>query len=613
MAVESSNYKITDSNGETLIEVTPSKVTIPEEKEDEVFMQRPVNIFKDGKKASKDKSVYTPEEKKSIETTDSKGLDFVAMDGNLLLDVKTKAKKAEFEISEEDETNYVIIPLASGETFEVTMTDLGIDSGIKSVTVTGKGKPGGSEAEIGFSEGEIKTSGVTGVKVSKDDGTLKDAYTVSLKFNGHGLKADYDTVVEKNMAFKDVVADPFDYGWKFEGWYTNKDKTDDSKFDTSSKLTSDTTLYADWSTVEEPEAYFAVDKEHGTDFVTTGIDSTGKGRYEHAYTGSKITPSVVVTANGKILEAGKDYTVKYANNINIDTKKGKPATVTITGKGEYKKYKDSLEFYVTPMDLSDGTESGNPAKGVVVGGVVIASGAKVTPMVTVDGKKLAAKDYDVTSSTGNLKIKEGDNATLTITGKGNYTGAIRNIPVVIKDKKIASKAGVAVTLKSKLSYTYNGNAHYPSVTTDLNDPKNIRDITVKDKSGKLLVADKDFVMNVSSNVNAGTMKITIIGTGEHNGYVTKTVKILPDKTLTKDNVRQSGKTVIVDAKNGSKPDLIIEDSRGRKLVEGVDYKLTCKNNKKAGDAKYTVNFIGNYKGSKAVSDMFHISTVIEDE
>lgn len=49
------------------------------------------------------------------------------------------------------------------------------------------------------------------------------------------------------------------------------------------------------------------------------------------YAGKAVTPSVIVTLNGKKLKKGTDYTVSYANN----TKAGSEASVIIKGKGKY--------------------------------------------------------------------------------------------------------------------------------------------------------------------------------------------------------------------------------------------------------------------------------------
>ena len=52
---------------------------------------------------------------------------------------------------------------------------------------------------------------------------------------------------------------------------------------------------------------------------------------EQIYTGSAIEPSPTVTFNEKTLVKGTDYTVKYADNVNV----GNAATVVVTGKGNF--------------------------------------------------------------------------------------------------------------------------------------------------------------------------------------------------------------------------------------------------------------------------------------
>ena len=50
----------------------------------------------------------------------------------------------------------------------------------------------------------------------------------------------------------------------------------------------------------------------------------------YAYNGKARRPTVTVTLNGVKLKRNTDYTLKYADNINVGT-----ATVTIKGKGDY--------------------------------------------------------------------------------------------------------------------------------------------------------------------------------------------------------------------------------------------------------------------------------------
>ncbi|MGN0578556.1 MAG: glycosyl hydrolase [Ruminiclostridium sp.] len=55
------------------------------------------------------------------------------------------------------------------------------------------------------------------------------------------------------------------------------------------------------------------------------------GLTSKTWTGKAVKPAIKVTVNGNTLTKNTDYTVSYKNNTNVGT-----ATVTITGKGDYK-------------------------------------------------------------------------------------------------------------------------------------------------------------------------------------------------------------------------------------------------------------------------------------
>lgn len=48
------------------------------------------------------------------------------------------------------------------------------------------------------------------------------------------------------------------------------------------------------------------------------------------YTGTELKPGITIVVDGETLVEGKDFTVEYADNIDIVT-----ATIIITGKGNY--------------------------------------------------------------------------------------------------------------------------------------------------------------------------------------------------------------------------------------------------------------------------------------
>lgn len=130
-----------------------------------------------------------------------------------------------------------------------------------------------------------------------------------------------------------------------------------------------------------------------------------------AYTGNAITPNVTLTQNGTALTKGTHYTVSYSNNINAGTGK-----ITITGTGNYFTGTRTATFTINRKSLSNATVS--------TIGTQAYTGSAVTPQVTVkDGDKTLVKgtDYTVTYS-NNTNV---GTATVTITGKGNYSGSVQ--------------------------------------------------------------------------------------------------------------------------------------------------------------------------------------------
>lgn len=361
--------------------------------------------------------------------------------------------------------------------------------------------------------------------------------------------------------------------------------------------------------------------------VVTYNDSADAKRYEHVYTGAKITPVIVVQNNGTTLTEGTDYTVKYANNLNVSTisaeaKKNKPATVTITGKGSFTG-KRVLEFYIMPKALDDGTYQ-NPAEGITVSEVIVAESAKAAPVVSYNGTVLKAKDYTVTSATNtDLKFTATDvNPTLTIAGKGNFTGRIENIPVTVKTKAQMKQTAVKAALAKGVSRIYTGLPQTLTVTTaDTNGVTTQGELTVTALTAEgntvILKEGTDFELNYSANVNAGTVKVTVSGKGAYTGSVTKSFKILPAKEpaeLKAELVRESEEAQAghyTFAKTGVTPKVTVtaklHDAAAnvdvtKTLTEGVDYKITYQNNKKVSTDKakgaYKLTFLGNYKGAK---------------
>ena len=136
------------------------------------------------------------------------------------------------------------------------------------------------------------------------------------------------------------------------------------------------------------------------------------------YTGTAYEPEVTVTFNGTELALDTDYTVAYTNNVNAGE-----ATVTITGTGTHFKGSVEKHFTITAADLSGCTFA--PIADVTYN--TKAHSPEVT--VAISGRTLEAdKDYTVSYASN---VNAGT-ATVTVTGKGNFTGSANTTFTIAK-------------------------------------------------------------------------------------------------------------------------------------------------------------------------------------
>jgi hypothetical protein len=279
------------------------------------------------------------------------------------------------------------------------------------------------------------------------------------------------------------------------------------------------------------------------------------------YTGKAIKPTVTVTNGTDTLKSGTDYTVTYENNTNAGT-----ATVKISGAGSFSG-SATAQFTITAADFTK-------AEATLDKTSYTYSGTAFKPAVTVKlGTTVLKSDTDY--SVAYTDNTNAGTATVTITGKGNYSGTLT------KTFKISSKSiSKAKASIPKASYTYSGKALKPTVTVKLGDKK--------------LVSGTDYKVTYKNNTNVGTATITVTGKGNYSGTLTKTFKVTSKSiskakaTIPKASYTYTGKAI--------KPTVTVK-LNGKKLKNGTDYKITYKNNTKAGTATIVVTGKGNYTGT----------------
>ena len=158
------------------------------------------------------------------------------------------------------------------------------------------------------------------------------------------------------------------------------------------------------------------------------------------YTGSAIQPKPAVT-DGAALVEGTDFTYSY--DANTDVAAG--GKVTITGQGNYKGTADK-SFTISPKNISGATinltSASLPYSGLEQT-VSIAS-------VTLTGWTITAGDYDIVGNSD--KATNVGSTTLTIQGKGNYTGTAATTWKITAIDPVLANLDVTPTLPAAQAY-----------------------------------------------------------------------------------------------------------------------------------------------------------------
>ncbi|MCR5156019.1 MAG: InlB B-repeat-containing protein, partial [Butyrivibrio sp.] len=220
-------------------------------------------------------------------------------------------------------------------------------------------------------------------------------------------------IIEAKYGTRPEVEIPVKKGYEFTGW-----KNVDIGY-----------TYSSIDTVTGPVSYEACWRAgYSQNIVISGVK-------DMTYTGSAIKfPELKITDNGNALENGKDYTLKYSNNVKVSTDKA-PAVITISYKGLYQG-KSTVNFKIKKCDLEELKKNGGITSGfettyLSYNGKV--QKAKPAVYLTVNGKKTALKenrDYRLVFENADPKAEGYDPDAFKAVGTykiiaqgiGSYTG-----------------------------------------------------------------------------------------------------------------------------------------------------------------------------------------------
>lgn len=292
---------------------------------------------------------------------------------------------------------------------------------------------------------------------------------------------------------------------------------------------------------------------------------------KYPYEGKEITPVPVVKDGNTVLEPLSDYfEISYQDNINAGT-----ASVIVTAKPDCQQYAGSAikTFKIDGTSISYAKING-----------LVSSFAYTGDPITQD-LQLAYKDEPLTEGKDYSLVyennKEVGTATLMIYGLGRFSGSM---------KKTFKINGVSV---SKTSITGIYDKTYTGQSIEQSDLK----LTYE---GKVLKEGTDYQLAYKNNLKAGTATVTISGLGAYTGSVKKYFKIYQTQ-LTNKNANVSMASSYDYEKGGVKPEPVIKVG-SYTLINGMDYKLSYKNNSKVSDnsgkmAQVIITGKGNYKGT----------------
>ena len=300
---------------------------------------------------------------------------------------------------------------------------------------------------------------------------------------------------------------------------------------------------------------------------------------DQTWTGSAVTPTLVVTDRDYTLTEGTDYTVSYSGNTDMGVN---TATATITAKTDIDDHyigtasaSFSIRKTIAGLTAYAVSSEENP---------IIYTGDPQTPEVVVrDARVTLVKDVDYTVSYQN-NVNAGQ-AQFTVTGLGKYQGElVANF--LINTRDLSSEMIAPVT-----GITYTGSAQYPALVITYNGKTLVEGLD--DGSNQTTC---DYYTTYENNTETGEARVKIEGVNNFSGTFYYTFNI-DAKPLTEDMIDAIADLTYTG--NALEPAPVVTYN-GMTLNAGTDYTVSYENNTDAGTATLTISATAqnnNYTGS----------------
>lgn len=318
-----------------------------------------------------------------------------------------------------------------------------VNAGTAQVTISGKGSlEGAVTMSFTIAKADISKASISANGTYAPDGVK---ICINAKFGNYTLKSSDYSFTAPTAAGEQTLT--ISGNGNFSGKTTvkcNVAKADIANAKSSLSLSTDgkgytvTVIYDGVLLTQDKDYKVAVtESTTGVSAVITGIGNYGGTAtisgisneleaFENAvvtigkvtYNGTAQLPSVTVKIGSVTLKSGTDYILSAYDNTNAGT-----ATAVITGKGKYEGAEKKTQFKIAPAAISSASISCEDQ-------IYTGQGVTAQPVVTFNGKTLAlGVDYYIS---GYSNIVNVGTATVTVKGKGNFTGTAKGTFRIVK-------------------------------------------------------------------------------------------------------------------------------------------------------------------------------------
>lgn len=305
------------------------------------------------------------------------------------------------------------------------------------------------------------------------------------------------------------------------------------------------------------------------------LTSIALSETEFKYNGNEQRPKIALLNDTDTLKEGRDYTVDWPEeSYAVGT-----YTVTVHGIGNYTgtvsatyviKEADKL-IELTSLELSEND--------------FYFTGETQRPEIYKVNGSTWLKEYTDYTVTWPEESVDAGTYTVTVTGKGNFTGSVSATYTIHEPKEQVELTSVRLTWTER---EYNESSQMPKISQVNEDYE--------------LEEGRDYIVTwPEESVNVGTYTVTVAGIGDYFGVLTAEYSITPFEI---DEIDLSSYKFTYNGKSHVPAITAVEGKD--KLQENVDYTVT-RPSKSVNAGTYTIKVkgIGNYTGT--ASEKYTIS------